>query len=118
MVMAQMDKDSPHLYTLNYGDSGYLLVRPSKDGRTLEKVFRTNIQQHYFDCPYQCGTYSKPDFALKAETYLHRVEQNDLIVMGSDGLLDNLFDEDILDCIRPKPFGKVEAIANCIAKKN
>lgn len=105
MVMASLDKDTPHLYGLNYGDSGYILVRPSKDGKKLDKFFRTTEQQHYFDCPYQCGSYSRPEFALKAETYLHRVETNDLIVMGSDGLLDNLFDEDILACIEPRPFG-------------
>ena len=31
----------------------------------------------------------------------HEIQENDIIVMGSDGLFDNLFDEDIHDCVRP-----------------
>ena len=33
--------------TLNLGDSGYMLLRPS-----LEMVFRSEPQQSRFDCPY------------------------------------------------------------------
>ena len=51
--MAKLDgKDK--LKTCNLGDSGYLIVRPNKAGE-LEKVFRSESQQHYFNCPYQCG---------------------------------------------------------------
>ena len=54
----------------------------------------------------------------------------DFVVMGTDGLFDNLYDEDIENCLRPgiKPAGKQddeemfeladpEGVANCMATK-
>ena len=55
-VMAKIDGDRKKpvtLKTCNLGDSGYLIVRPSDDG--VSTVFRSTEQQHYFNCPYQCG---------------------------------------------------------------
>lgn len=100
MVMASLDHEEELLRTLNYGDSGYLLLRPNSSNTDVEKIFRTEEQQHYFNCPYQCGTRSRPGFANKAQSYMHNVKEGDLIVMGSDGLLDNLYDKDIIDCIK------------------
>lgn len=46
---------------------------------------------------------------------------NDIIVMGSDGLFDNLYDEDILKCIKPYLKGKlledVTGSVNCMAEE-
>ena len=50
-VMAELPETSETkgrnvLKTLNLGDSGYMIVR------NHEIVFRSESQQHYFDCPY------------------------------------------------------------------
>jgi len=58
------------------------------------------------------------------------MRDKDIVVMGSDGLFDNLYNEDILECIYPQYSGTysttnvtgllrdVQAVATCIAKKS
>jgi len=31
----------------------------------------------------------------------HEVEDQDVVVMATDGVLDNLFDQDIVSCLKP-----------------
>ena len=50
------------------------------------RFFKTKEHQHYFNCPYQLGTNGDKEF-LKYEL---TVKEGDRIVMGSDGLFDNL----------------------------
>jgi len=79
----------PLLYGLNLGDSGYMIVRKKEDqGHDL--IFRTTEQQHKFNHPYQCGTNYKLPYA--AQDLKHEVKENDVVIMASDGLFDNLTD--------------------------
>lgn len=77
------------LKTANLGDSGFLVIRHGK------LVFRSKEQQHSFNFPYQLGTGSS-DRPEHASCVALNVQPGDLIVMGSDGLFDNLFDEEIV----------------------
>lgn len=95
--MATLDEKAPILYTANLGDSGYLLLR--KEGLDLVTLFRSKEQQHSFNFPFQVGTGG--DDPAKAETQLHDVKQGDIIILGSDGLWDNLFDVKVIDLVRP-----------------
>ena len=54
-----------------------------------------------------------------ADLFVHSVKQDDLLVVGSDGVFDNLFDSDILACL-PKETRecKVQEAANCLANKS
>jgi len=36
-----------------------------------------------------------------ADSQLHGVYHNDILVVGTDGVFDNLFDEQIIDLIQP-----------------
>jgi protein phosphatase PTC7 len=73
---------------LNVGDSGMLVVRNS------QIVYRTVEQQHYFNCPYQLGESTDlPEHGHRQEI---PVEQGDLVILGTDGLFDNVFDADLL----------------------
>ena len=66
----------------------------------MEKVFRSKEQQYRFNFPYQCGTGCKPP--TNAFDNSHEIKvQSDVVVMGTDGLFDNLFDEDIEKCLKP-----------------
>jgi serine/threonine protein phosphatase PrpC len=38
---------------------------------------------------------------MKADVQTHDVRHNDIIVLGSDGLWDNLYDIKVIDLIRP-----------------
>ena len=55
VVLARLDPEtrfhSVNMRTLNLGDSAYMIVRPEKDGG-LDKVFRSEEQSHYFNCPF------------------------------------------------------------------
>jgi serine/threonine protein phosphatase PrpC len=85
------------LYTANIGDSGYLLLR--KEGIDLVAKFRSKEQQHSFNFPFQVGTGG--DDPASADEFSHEVQDRDIIIMGSDGLWDNLFDIKVIELIRP-----------------
>lgn len=74
----------------NLGDCGVSIIRRN------EFIFRTEEQQHSFNYPYQLGTGST-DSPTDAQVFTVKVESGDIIVMGTDGIFDNLFDEDILE---------------------
>ena len=97
LVIASLDREAPVLYTSNIGDSGYLLLR--KTPTELVSIFRSKEQTHGFNFPYQIG--SGGDDPEKAETQLHSVDHNDILVVGTDGLFDNLYDEQIKELITP-----------------
>lgn len=110
------------LYTISLGDSTYLILRPREKNSSLFEVFRLIEQQHSFNCPYQLAYFPEPDqYELlakkgfgsfvsllkrsnlemqdkpqdaKAETF--QLVKGDIIIAASDGLFDNLFDEDII----------------------
>jgi protein phosphatase PTC7 len=101
--------DGTHLNAANLGDSGFMVIRG------LEIVYRTKEQQHSFNFPYQIGTGSadKPHHAQRIQV---EVQPDDLIILGTDGLWDNLFDEDIIDVVANAPSDPA-TIAQLIARQ-
>ncbi|KAF7732522.1 hypothetical protein EC973_003269 [Apophysomyces ossiformis] len=81
------------LRVANLGDCGISVIRNNG------YVFRSEEQQHSFNYPYQLGTQSR-DRPNHAQTFNVNVERNDIIIMGSDGLFDNLFDKEILTIVQ------------------
>ena len=77
----------------NLGDCGISVIRRD------HYIFRSEEQQHSFNFPYQLGTGS-PDRPEDAQAFNVKVEKGDVIIMGSDGLYDNLFDKEILSIVR------------------
>ena len=76
----------------NIGDCGIMLIR------NREIMFRNEEQQHSFNFPFQLGTTGR-DTPKDAQEYTLKIQRGDIIIMGSDGLFDNVFDEDILDIV-------------------
>ena len=97
VCIASLALDEPQLLTANLGDSGFLHLR--KNGLDLVSIFRSQEQQHSFNFPYQVGTGG--DDPAKAESKTHEVCHNDILVLGTDGLFDNLFDVRIIELIKP-----------------
>ncbi|KAL8433935.1 hypothetical protein Efla_001837 [Eimeria flavescens] len=71
-------------------------------------VYRTTPQQHFFNCPFQLSR--MPDMDCSWESILKKtaesadvgsvdVHPGDIVVCGTDGLFDNLFDDDLLDLL-------------------
>jgi len=80
------------LKCLNLGDSGFMVVR---SGSIL---FRTKEQQHVFNFPVQLGTghTTTPDDGDQIHVDVH---DGDIVIMATDGLFDNLYDNEILDIV-------------------
>ncbi|CBZ49768.1 putative T-cell activation protein phosphatase 2C [Neospora caninum Liverpool] len=77
-------------------------------------IHRVTPQQHFFNCPFQLTRMPDLDCSFgevlrrtadSADVSGHEVEAGDIIIMGSDGLFDNLFDEDILHVVNKLCWG-------------
>lgn len=101
------------LQSANLGDSGFMVVRGN------EILFRSKEQQHSFNFPYQLGTGStdKPEHASIVNL---NVEEGDMVVLGSDGLWDNVFESEIVEILNNEEFSEEldpTRAANLIATK-
>ncbi|KAJ8510341.1 hypothetical protein OPV22_000775 [Ensete ventricosum] len=74
---------------VNLGDSGFIVVR---DGHT---IFRSPVQQHDFNFTYQLESGNASDLPSAAQVFTFPVESGDVIVAGTDGLFDNLYNSEI-----------------------
>jgi len=100
-VVASLGEDGI-LKALNMGDSCLVVVRNG------EVVAQTQDIVHYFDCPYQLAAES-PDRPIDGTTLKTKVEPGDTIVMGSDGVFDNLTTDAICDIVKEGPSAKAIA---------
>lgn len=84
----------PLLYVTNIGDCQILVIRPSEE----RIVFKTIEQWHWFDCPAQLGTNSidNPHNAVVDKVEL---EENDIVVAVSDGVIDNIWEQEVLKVV-------------------
>ncbi|KAL8045056.1 hypothetical protein ABFX02_08G087700 [Erythranthe guttata] len=78
------------LRAANVGDSGFMVIRGG--GGT---VYRSPVQQHSFNFPYQLEYLSEKHSHRQAAELAVEVESGDVVVAGTDGLFDNLFAGDI-----------------------
>jgi len=88
------------LHSANLGDSGFMVLRDD------EIVYRSKELQHRFNAPYQiavcpperggtCIMNEPKDAAL----HKMRIKNGDMIILGTDGLFDNMYDEHIVDLV-------------------
>merc|ERR1719419_920799 len=95
-------EDSRHLVVANVGDCGLLMLRPeSSSSLHLSRQFRTEEVRYEANKPAQVMRFAN---TVPAESHLviqgARVNsvscnRGDLLVLGSDGIFDNLEDEEI-----------------------
>ncbi|KAK4599700.1 hypothetical protein RGQ29_009652 [Quercus rubra] len=74
---------------INLGDSGFMVVR---DGCT---VFRSPVQQHDFNFTYQLESGNNGDLPSSGQVFTIAVAPGDAIIAGTDGLFDNLYNNEI-----------------------
>lgn len=85
----------PLLYVTNLGDCQVLVIRPSEK----KILFKTVEQWHWFDCPLQLGTNSSDRPNKDAVLSKVELEENDIVVAVSDGVIDNLWEHELLAVI-------------------
>ncbi|GAB4819383.1 hypothetical protein N2152v2_006429 [Parachlorella kessleri] len=97
----RLDGERGILTAANLGDSGFLLIRGGK------VVFQSPALQHFFDCPYQFGAFPEhaeaTDTVDDAAVYDLEVHPGDVIVLATDGLLDNCYTEEIVKLAPSSP---------------
>lgn len=86
-------RTAPVLYVTNLGDSQVMVVRPSSG----ELIFKTKEQWHWFDCPRQLGTNSPDTPAQNAVLDHVPIEEGDVVLAMSDGVIDNLWSHEIVE---------------------
>ncbi|KNA13092.1 hypothetical protein SOVF_119950 [Spinacia oleracea] len=92
VIVAMMERNGI-LKIANVGDCGLRLIRKG------QIMFSTCPQEHYFDCPYQLSSETSGQTFLDAMVSSVKLEEGDIVVMGSDGLFDNVFDREIVSTI-------------------
>ncbi|KAJ3292715.1 hypothetical protein HK104_005103 [Borealophlyctis nickersoniae] len=80
------------LRVANLGDCGVMVIRHD------EPIFRTEEQQHSFNFPFQIGTGSR-DSPSDAQSFRVKVQEGDIVIVGSDGMFDNIFDDEIVEIV-------------------
>ena len=90
-VAALMDHSKRRMLTHLVGDCGLIYVRNG------ECVFRTEEQQQGFNCPYQLPSNRVSDGRGQI---IDGVSHNDLVILGSDGLFDNVPTATIVDIVK------------------
>ena len=83
----------PLLYVTNLGDSQCLVMRP----KDQSIIYKTSEQWHWFDCPRQLGTNSPDTPTANAVMDRVAIEENDVVLAMSDGVVDNLWEHEVLD---------------------
>jgi len=85
------------------GDAGARVIRNN------EVLLSTSAQYHAFDQPYQLAhapPSGKPDTPDDTSTFeLDGLDENDVVIVASDGLFDNVFDSEIASVIESAQFG-------------
>ena len=95
IVVTTLDPLQLKLHTAFLGDSGYMIFRRNDfDAKKLDIVFRSEEQQHSFNFPYQVGT--NGDNPATAVVQSHDLLLDDIVLLGTDGVFDNLFNLDII----------------------
>eukprot|EP00884_Botryococcus_braunii_P019435 jgi/Botrbrau1/6175/Bobra.0344s0016.2 len=104
-----LDTVKGQLMSANLGDSGFaLLGRRAYEGGISVK-WQTPQQEHRFGCPYQLGHQATADKADDAQCFNIPVEAGDVVVMGSDGLWDNLAQDRMVAEVREALAAKEKA---------
>lgn len=99
------------LHAVNVGDSGFMLFRDNKC------VYESPIRQHYFNCPLQLGTGSNDGPQSATEIKVKVLRPGDVIVLGTDGLLDNVSPGEIEKVLEENTIVEPEMLAWIIAEQ-
>lgn len=87
--------DEPVLLATSLGDCAVMVVRP----KTGTLIYKSEEDWHWFDCPRQLGTNSPDTPKANASIDKVNVEEGDVVLCLSDGVTDNLWEEDITEWV-------------------
>eukprot|EP00743_Colponemidia_sp_Colp-15_P005097 GILK01005486.1.p1 GENE.GILK01005486.1~~GILK01005486.1.p1 ORF type:complete len:330 (+),score=32.56 GILK01005486.1:45-1034(+) len=95
--VVSLDPSKSVLRAVNLGDSGFMVIRGIGSAK-VQLTGRSEPMCHYFNCPFQLAIEGQ-DTPAAARSYEIPTGMGDMILLGTDGLFNNMFDEEILDHI-------------------
>lgn len=105
LCLLSIEKKSSCLRSINIGDSGFMLIRQNR------LVMRSNPQYHRGSSPFQLSFFPKDDLFSANLTRLYHdkpsdgeyselhLQLGDLLLVASDGLFDNLYEDFIVQIL-------------------
>ena len=104
-----IDGKSGNLNALNLGDSWFGVFRKDKDTLKYKCVKQSNEQIYYFNAPYQLsiipekfledakkrGSKYLMNEPNESDNYSFGLESGDIVIFTTDGMIDNIFPDDI-----------------------
>jgi len=78
-------------------------------------IFQTEEQQHQFNMPYQLG-YESNDTPYAADIIDIRLHDGDIIILATDGVLDNVFPSEIAQIVKENFHQSSQEIAALISE--
>ena len=117
------------MHVLNLGDCGLIVIRCNEYPKI---VFQTTAKVHSFNTPYQISKkfstaqlrrssnercdFDKSDDINDADEFLITTLPGDIAIMGSDGLWDNIYPEEILKIVQQYHAEPIQQLASIIGK--
>ena len=92
-------KDGMKMESAVLGDAGYMIWEVAEADKLVLK-YKSPSYQKAFNMPYQCGTLQK-DSVPVIKQLEHEVKDGDIVMVYSDGLDDNLYEDDMRLCLEP-----------------
>jgi len=117
--LEETQDDLMHFNVLNVGDSQFMVLRRNENKGGFISIIKSDPQYDTtvvslsnMPCPMQLTgneeRSDKPDAGIK---YRVQIFDGDIIIMASDGLFDNLFDNEIIDIVNQSYKEPVQEIA-------
>lgn len=114
VCIVSLDKSNGKLDTCNLGDSGFVIIRGNRI------VARSMAQQHRFNAPFQLMLTPDGDVndcSHMSASHTFSLQSDDLVIVASDGLWDNLFENDILSIVmNEKPIKPTEIATRLVGQ--
>ncbi|KAG8814163.1 hypothetical protein FRC17_001271 [Serendipita sp. 399] len=90
-LLAVLSKNGSELRVAHVGDCCLYLIREK------EIIYRSEEMQHRFNYPLQLGPLSPTTPQQHAHSITLPVQEHDVIILSTDGMSDNLWDEDVIE---------------------
>ena len=100
--MAKFDpKQINNLKTTLLGNSGYIIIRPTPDSKEkYEYLYASSVKLKTYTETYLCGPALKNE-EQNATEQNHEIQDKDIILMFSDGVSNNIDNDDRQKCLLP-----------------
>ena len=89
MVIVTLPTSGSTIYTSLVGDSGFSILRRDSE-KKYRLQYQSKSQQYRFNFPFQLGWKQNGDGPRIAANEKHEVQQDDIVLVATDGVLDNL----------------------------